>query len=107
MINATISETGEIILSAFGNDADTLKAASGNFKVVPVGTNISPKTGRKHFIIKLIPVGDVADEQPAPQEAKTSPQPKKKRTPKEELDFKEQMEKSYPEDDSIIDLENQ
>jgi hypothetical protein len=96
MINASISEDGNIVLSAFGHDSDKLKEFKGTFEVVPVGSNINPKTGRKHFIIKLVAVPEFAETVDEKVTPVAPSQPKKKRTAKEEVEFKEQVGKSYP-----------
>lgn len=96
MINASISEDGSIILSAFGNDADTLKTFGGSFEVVPVGSSINPKTGRKHFVIKLVVVEEDKSTKGVSAEKEVKPTIKKKITAKEESEFKDRVERSYP-----------
>lgn len=71
MINTTLSEDGSIVLSAFGHDADTLRKLSGKFKLVPYGSNINPKTGRKHFIVKLVQGDEVENVKPTPEPKRT------------------------------------
>jgi hypothetical protein len=89
MINATLSEDGSIVLSAFGHDSDTLKGLSGKFKLVPVGTNLNPKTGRKHFIVKLVQDDEV-------EVVKPTTEPKKSKSPKPKQ-VQEKVEETIPE----------
>lgn len=98
MINATISENGNLIISAYGDDTDKLKSLKGKFSVSEVGTNINTKTGRKHYIISMEPVVEESTQEP-----KSIKEPPTKR--KSSSRSKEPILESLPEDEVKINEE--